>query len=325
MCYSPPLVSKGTWFSRRVTVCVGVAAFVLGAIAPSLRAATAGGFQYEALPLIRSSQTHLLVEAEINGKPATLVVDSGAPVSAVSLERADHFGLTQVKPKPKSEMPHRLNINGAFNPISIARNLRIGMISLIDEPVILIKISEERGAKRESDGILGTDVLSPLKAVLDYDRMLLVLKIDPSVPGPVPGYDFRGFRRIRMQESEGANLFVPGSINGTKARLMVDTGAPGTLLHSQFVVQMKIPTQKSRYNSVGVNVPETRIHLANITRLSIGSMDMQSSRVGVINLQGLIHEGLNARPPVVGLLGSEMLHDYHAIIDFGTKSLYLKR
>ena len=87
---------------------------------------------------------------------------------------------------------------------------------------------------------------------------------------------------------------------------------------------MKIPTQKSRYNSVGVNVPETRIHLANITRLSIGSMDMQSSRVGVINLQGLIHEGLNARPPVVGLLGSEMLHDYHAIIDFGTKTLYLK-
>jgi predicted aspartyl protease len=325
VCYALPLVSKGIGFSRRVPAFVCLAAFVFGAIAPSLSAATAGAPQYEALPLIHSAQNHLLVQAEINGKPATLVVDSGAPVSAVSLDRAEHYGLTPVKPKSKTKLPHHLNINGAFNPVSIARSLRIGFLSLIDEPMILIKVSEGRGARRESDGILGTDVLSPLKAILDYDKMLLVLKIDPSVPGSVSGYDFRGFRRIRMQESDGGNLFVPGSINGTKARLMVDTGAPGTLLHSQFIVRMKIPTEKSRFNSIGVNVPESRVHLANINNLSIGSMDMQSSRVGVINLQGLIHDGLNDSPPVVGLLGSQMLHDYHAIIDFGTKSLYLKR
>ena len=40
-------------------------------------------------------------------------------------------------------------------------------------------------------------------AVLDYDRMLLVLKIDPRVPGPIPGFNFRGYRRVRMHESEG--------------------------------------------------------------------------------------------------------------------------
>jgi len=106
---------------------------------------------------------------------------------------------------------------------------------------------------------------------------------------------------------------------------MVDTGAPGTLLHSMFVVRMKIPTQKSRFNSIGVNVPESRLHMANITKLSIGPMDMPGSRVGVIDLQGVIHNGLDASPPIVGLLGSQMLRDHHAIIDFGTKSLYLKR
>ena len=55
-------------------------------------------------------------------------------------------------------------------------------------------------------------------------------------------------------------------------------------------------------------------------------MDLQSYRVGVINLEGLIHDGLlDAKPPVVGLLGSEILRRYHGIIDFGTSSLYLKR
>jgi hypothetical protein len=291
--------------------------------ASALWAAPPGGLQYEALPLIQSSQNHLLVRAEINGKPATLVLDTGAPVSAICVDRAEHFGLKAVG--SKSTLPSHVSINGAFNRISIAHNLRLGLLNLVDEPVVLINIAKRRGTTLESDGILGTDVLSPLKAVLDYGRMLLVLKADPTVPGPVPGFDFSGFRRIRMQESEGANLFVGGSINGTKARLMVDTGAPGTLLHSQFVVRMKIPTLKSRFTSAGVNLPETRLHLANITSLSVGSMDMPSSRVGVTNLQGLIPGGLDSSPPIVGLLGSQMLRDYHAIIDFGTKSLYLKR
>jgi predicted aspartyl protease len=325
VCYSLRLVSKGFGVSlgAKVEKIFGAVLFVFAAIAPSLPAAGLGVLDYEALPLSRSPQNHLLVQAEINGKPATFVVDTGAPMSAVSPDRAEHFGLKPVG--PKSLLPKRLNINGAFNSISIARNLRLGVLNLVDEPMVLIRMADRRGAQRESDGILGTDVLSPLNAVVDFDRMLLILKVDPSVSGPVPGIDYRSFRRIRMQESEGANLYVPGSINGTKARLMVDTGAPGTLLHSQFVVRMKIPTEKSRFMSIGVNVPGSRLHLANITNFSVGSMHMQGPRVGVTNLQGVIHHGLDDSLPVVGLLGSQMLGEYHAIIDLGRKSLYLKR
>jgi len=39
--------------------------------------------QFEALPLVRSRQNHLLLRAFINGRPAWLTVDSGAPVSAM--------------------------------------------------------------------------------------------------------------------------------------------------------------------------------------------------------------------------------------------------
>ena len=233
----------------------------------------------------------------------------------------------------KSKIPSRLNINGAFNSMSIARNLRLGALNLVDEAMVLIEFAYLRQSfndkeehESESDGILGTDILSPLMAVLDYDRMLLVLKIDPRVSGPVPGFNFRGFRRVRMHESEGYNLYVDGSVNGTRARLMVDTGAFATLLHSQFVLRMKIPVLKTNFRSVGVNLAQSRVRLANITRFSVGSMDMRNHKVGVINLERLIHGGLlDASPPVAGLLGSEMLQRYHAIIDFGTNSLYLKQ
>src|SRR5947207_15137161 len=66
--------------------------------------------QFQALPLERSRQNHLLVRAEINGKPALLGVDTGAPVSAIAASRREHFGLTALP--DASKLPERLMING---------------------------------------------------------------------------------------------------------------------------------------------------------------------------------------------------------------------
>jgi hypothetical protein len=107
---------------------------------------------------------------------------------------------------------------------------------------------------------------------------------------------------------------------------MVDTGAFATLLHSRFVHRMKIPLRNTPFSTSGVNLKQRGVQIANISRFSIGSMDMRNNDVGVINLEGLIHGGLlDASPPVAGLLGSEILRRYHGIIDFGTKTLYLKQ
>src|SRR5438874_9853473 len=108
-----------------------------GALIIELAAAPAGAYargttQFEALPLVRSRQNHLLVRAFINGKAAWLTIDSGAPVSAIALHRRDYFRL---KPTTaESKLPARVQINGAFNNVAIARELRIGGLRLIDEP-----------------------------------------------------------------------------------------------------------------------------------------------------------------------------------------------
>src|SRR5438874_2361293 len=94
--------------------------------------------QFEALPLIRSRQNHLLVRAYINGRPAWLGVDSGAPVSAIALHRREHFRLTPIS--AKSTLPVRIQINGAFNNVAIARELRLGALSLVDEPVVTVDL-----------------------------------------------------------------------------------------------------------------------------------------------------------------------------------------
>ena len=287
-----------------------------------------GSLQYIALPLERSPQNHLLVRAEINGKPAVLTVDTGAPISAIALNRRAHFKMLPVA--GKSGIPSRLSINGAFNAVVIARNLRLGALNLVDEPMVVVDLgglrSPSRSKHRDVDGILGADILFPTKAILDCRRQLLILKLNPTVPGRIPGIDYRGYRAVPMHVSQGFNLYVDGSLNGKKAKLMVDTGAFATLLNTGFVRRMKIPLRDTPYRSSGVNLGHRGVQVATISRFSVGSMDMRSNDVGVMNMDGLIHDGLlDATPPVAGLLGAEILRRYHAIIDFGTNTLYLKK
>ena len=269
-----------------------------------------------------------MVRASINGRPALLGVDTGAPISAIAVNRVRFFGMTPAS--AVADYPTRLQVNGGSNSVAVAHSLQLGALNLIDEPMVAIDLgSKSRAAEmmdeQALDGIIGADILFPTNAVLDCRAQMLILKIDPSVRGSAPGLDYRGFSRVPIQVSAGYNLYVNGSFNGKRARLMLDTGAFGTLMHQRFVRQMKIPVRDTPFSSAGVNFKRRGVQLATISRFSVGSVDMRSKEVGVIDLEGLVRTALlNATPPVAGLLGSEILARHNAIIDFGSRTLYLK-
>ncbi len=284
---------------------------------------------FVALPLVRSRQNHLMVRAFINGKEAWLTIDSGAPVSAIAVNRRNYFRLKPIT--AKSNLPARIQINGAFNNVAMARELRLGGLTLIDEPVVTVDLGNSARAARlvheeQIDGIIGADILFPTQAVLDCQRQLLILKTDPDALGGVPGFDRRGLKAVPIQVSDGFNLYVNGSINGKPAKFMVDTGSFATLLHRSFVRRMRIATRETQYSSSAVNLKDRGLRVAKIRNLSVGSVNITGKDVGVIDMEGLIHDGLlEGSPPVAGLLGAETLRRHHGIIDFGTRTLYLQQ
>src|SRR6476619_4169233 len=104
---------------------------------------------------------------------------------------------------------------------------------------------------------------------------------------------------------------------------MVDTGSFTTLLHRSFVRRMLIVTHETPYSSSAVNLKERGVRVANIRKLTVGSVNIMGKDVGVIELEGLIQEGLlKGSPRVAGLLGAEPLPRHQGIIDFGTRTLY---
>jgi len=331
MLISRPVTSSSQQRWCRAFLSISCAALVLVAelaAMPQISYARADA-HFVALPLVRSRQNHLMLRAFINGKPAWLTIDTGAPVSAIALNRRNYFGLKPIA--AKSNLPARVQINGGFNNVAIASELRLGALTLVDEPVVTVDLGNSTRAaqlvhEQEIDGIIGADILFPTQAVLDCQRQLLVLKTDPDFLGSVPGFDRRGLQAVPIQVSDGYNLYVNGSINGKPARLMVDTGSFATLLHRPFVRRMRIVTRETPYSSSAVNLKERGVRLARIRKLSVGSVDIFGKDVGVIDLEGLIHNGLlEGSPPVAGLLGAETLRRHHGIIDFGTRTLYLQQ
>jgi predicted aspartyl protease len=313
---------------RSLWVWCAALALVIEIIATPHGAFARNTTQFEALPLVRSRQNHLLVRAFINGRPAWLTVDSGAPVSAIALNRREYFRLKPIT--AQSSLPARVQINGAFNNVVIAGELRIGGLILADEPLVTVDLGGSARAARmahepQIDGIIGADILFPTQAVLDCEKQLLILKTDPNILGSFPGFNRRGLRAVPIQVSDGYNLYVNGSVNGKPAKLMVDTGSFTTLLHRSFVRRMRIATRETPYSSSAVNLKERGVRVAHIRKLSVGSVDIIGKEVGVIDLEGLIHDGLlEGSPPVAGLLGAETLQRHHGIIDFGTRTLYLR-
>jgi predicted aspartyl protease len=323
-CSSPQRWSR-TFLSISFAMAVLVAALAAVPQVTYARVET----RFVAIPLVRSRQNHLMVRAFINGREAWLTIDSGAPVSAIAVNRRNFFRLKPIT--AKSNLPSRIQINGAFNNVAIARELRLGGLTLVDEPLVTVDLGNSARAARlvheeQIDGIIGADILFPTQAVLDCQRQLLILKTDPDALGFVPGFDRRGLKAVPIQVSDGFNLYVNGSINGKPAKFMVDTGSFATLLHRSFVRRMRIATRETQYSSSAVNLKDRGLRVAKIRNLSVGSVNITGKDVGVIDMEGLIHDGLlEGSPPVAGLLGAETLRRHHGIIDFGTRTLYLQQ
>lgn len=311
----------------RLSILSACAVLALNANARTETRETIRNARFEALPLSRTKQNHLLVHALINDKPATLIVDTGSPTMVIATNRCSHFGVSHV-PRD-SNLPVRVQVNGSYNKLVVTRSLRLGDLTITDVPAVAVDMGGPRRASKamrelQADGIIGADILFATRAVLDCQKQSLILDQRPELLGTAPGIDFRGFEKLPIVVSDGYNLYVDASVNGAPARMMIDTGAFTTLLHRPFVRQLRIPTEETQLQSAAINLKQEGVGVARIRKLSLGLVNISGKDVGVVDLGGVLHEGLRHKPPTVGLLGAEILRRNHGIIDFGSRTLYLQ-
>ena len=126
---------------------------------------------------------HLFIKAELNGKPANLLIDTGASKTVFDINRISKFVRKGKKSFESFEkLSTGLGTNSMESHHTTVKKFCLGYLTIENFQVILLDMghvnqSYEMMKLTPIDGVLGSDILMKYKAIIDFDKLLLKLKI----------------------------------------------------------------------------------------------------------------------------------------------------
>jgi hypothetical protein len=122
----------------------------------------------------------------------------------------------------------------------------------------------------------------------------------------------------------GIHLFVKVDVGGNTYEMVLDTGASQTVIDPDFVPQfVNYLSAQNEIESAGIN-SDVQVEAGVLLSFSIGGLKIDRMNVGLTSMQHInMVYGRISNKKVFGLLGSETLAQYQAVIDYGKKTLTL--
>jgi predicted aspartyl protease len=120
------------------------------------------------IPMHKNARDHLEIAAAINGRPARLIVDTGAATTLVAYGSGASSGLTWSARGRRTmrRAPHYPSV-----AVGSIRELTLGELTVHDAEVVMADVLKQVG-----DGFLGEEYLTSNFAVIDFGGMSLYLR-----------------------------------------------------------------------------------------------------------------------------------------------------
>lgn len=135
----------------------------------------------------------------------------------------------------------------------------------------------------------------------------------------------KGYSKIKLKFTKTNHFEIKASINGTKGRFILDTGASSSCVGFEAIERFNLVVKDSEIKAVGAGASNMLTKISNSNQLKIGKWKKNRVALILFNLShvntGLINH--NAEP-VDGIIGADILKKGKAIIDYEKKYLYLK-
>ncbi|WP_296314587.1 retropepsin-like aspartic protease family protein [Winogradskyella sp. UBA3174] len=134
---------------------------------------------YSKIKLKFTKTNHFEIKASINGIKGQFILDTGASSSCVGFEAIERFNL---KVKDSEIKAVGAGASNMMTKISKSNHLKIGKWKKTRVVIILFNLTHvNEGLVNHNaepvDGIIGADVLKKGKAVIDYEKKYLYLKL----------------------------------------------------------------------------------------------------------------------------------------------------
>ena len=128
-------------------------------------------------------------------------------------------------------------------------------------------------------------------------------------------------------ESDGYHLMGIIKINGKKAKVIVDTGASRTVFDKERIkhfVRTKSTVIKDKL-STGLGTNSMKSHQLPIRSLQLGKIKVKDYPAVLLDLSHVNHSYAQLGMAAVdGVLGSDIMHRFKAVIDFKKSEMKLR-
>lgn len=134
---------------------------------------------YSKVKLKFTKTNHFEIKASINGVKGRFILDTGASNSCVGFEAIERFNL---KVKDSEIKAVGAGASDMLTQISKSNNVVVGKWKKNKVPLILFNLSHVNNGlinhnAEPIDGIIGADILKKGKAIIDYEKKYLYLKL----------------------------------------------------------------------------------------------------------------------------------------------------
>ena len=134
---------------------------------------------YTRVKLKFTRTNHFEVKATINGVKGRFILDTGASNSCIGFDSAKTFKLNTEDSDIKAAGAGAIDMQ---TQLSKKNNVKIGKWKQKKVALVLFNLSHVNTAlvnhnSKPVDGIIGADILKKAKAIIDYDKKYLYLKL----------------------------------------------------------------------------------------------------------------------------------------------------
>jgi predicted aspartyl protease len=261
-----------------------------------------------------SGATHMRtfgLEVMVNGRPARLVLDTGAAGIVLSHVAAERVGLARVAAATVRGIGDNAKMTGGYR--AIAERFRIGDVEYRDA---VISVADQNFVGIE-DGLIGSNELGEFLITLDFAGGKL--RLDP-LPDYHPGEEFAD-RTVSPQMENATRVFrfghlllVPARVGNAANRMFVlDTGAANTLISYELAAEVSKLNRDDKTALRGLNGKVGDVYQTGNLVLEFAGFEQKNLGMTAFDTWELSHR---LGTEISGFLGLPVLNLFTLTIDY---------
>ncbi|MDA7519733.1 aspartyl protease family protein [Akkermansiaceae bacterium] len=265
---------------------------------------------------------------EVNGKPLRFLIDSGANSTDVESKIASQVGL---RPDNSIKVITRGALGREIKSGHGRGSLRVGPMHADNFPFTIAPSSSRETSTSRYAGQVGLDALDATGALVDIPAGKIWLpgrfskRASTDDPSPLGYRESLGHRVLYMgRAGRLPHLLLHGTLNGRHTSWVVDTGAEISVMAAASFNRLNLPSQTTNSRMVDASGDKIALRRGQLKNLRFGEVNISSFDIAIAPLPEVRQYFRDPTGrPVDGILGMDFLTNGRALLDSGSRILYM--